>query len=378
VKSKVLIAAVIAMGWVTTLRAGVTAETSPDIQVHPSGGGGFLITLTSTAITNAPAAQAALISAAQKACAGKTPQFGHYKFDAKAPLDVSGGSGPKTTLKIDQEFTCVDAVAQTTQPPPADPNWHASDKDYQAAIDTITKYFAAKDSGNVAASYALLDGGMGLSLNEWKSSSEDSSAKTGAATSHKVVKLTWYKDPQNAPAPGVYAAADFVDHYEKVTDCGYLSLHQRSDGSFLVIHEQDGFIPNQSNMTPAQLAELKTKLGCVDDETAPLPETKGDAVGYPDVATARKALLARTDAQSHLEPNGWLVVYLPAEYTIWTFTPETDPAYPAVVRRIITRGADKNTYINMSVLCEASKAACDNLVRQFGELNEKIKASLKH
>jgi hypothetical protein len=381
VKIKALIAIFIAMVWVTTPRAGVAADTPPDIQVHTSDSGGFVVTLTSTAITNAPAAQAALISAAQKACAGKIPQFGHYKFDAKAPLDVSaGGDGPKSALKIDQEFTCVDAVAQTTQPPPTDPNWRPSDKDSQAVIDTVTKFFAAKDSGNIAASYALLDGGMGLSFNEWKSTSEDSAAKTGAATAHKVVKLTWYKDPQDAPAPGVYAAADFVDHYEKVTDCGYLSLHRRSDGSFLVVHEQDGFISDQSNMTAAQLAELKTKLGCVGDEPAPAPlaEVQGDAVGYPDVATARKALLARADAQSHLESNGWLVVYIPAEYTIWTFTPETDPAYPAVVRRVITTGADKNTYVNMSVLCQASKAACDNLVRQFNELNEKVKASLKH
>lgn len=259
-----------------------------------------------------------------------------------------------------------------------DPNWQPNNADYQAVIDTVTRYFAAKDSGNVDGTYALLDGGMGLSLKEWKSTSDDFTAQTGTVVSHKVMKLTWYKDPQGAPEPGVYAAADFVDHYDKATDCGYLSLHRKSDGSFLVIHEQDGFIPNQPTMTPAQLAEYKTKLGCVGDEAEPLPETKGDVIGYPDVATARKELLARKDAQSHTEGNGWLVVMLPSEYTIWTFAPESDPAYPAVVRRVITQGPDKNTYINMSVLCEASKAACDNLVRQFNELNDKIKGSLSH
>jgi hypothetical protein len=354
-------------------------DTPTDIQVRPSGSDAYVLTLTSAAITNVPAAQAVLMPTAQKICAGKTVQLGHYKFESKAPPGVpANDNSAKTSFVIDQEISCADSVPQEVKATPTDPNWHPSDADYQSVIDTLTKYFAAKDSGNVAGSYTLLDDGMGLSLKEWKSSSDDFTAKTGAAVSHKVMKLTWYKDPQNAPEPGIYAAADFVDHYDKATDCGYLSMHQKPDGSFLVIHEQDGFIPNQSNMTPAQIAEYKTKLGCVGDEAASLPEAKEDVIGYSDVATARKELLSRKDGQAHTEGSGWLVVYFPSEYTIWTFTPESDPAYPAVVRRVITQGPDKNTYINMSVLCQASKAACDNLVRQFNELNDRMKASLSH
>lgn len=366
-----------ALLWAMVLPILCFAVDAPrDVQVHDSGNGSFVLTLTSAAVTNAPAAQAVLNPVAQKICAGKIPQFGHYKFESKAPLGTpANDSGSKTSFVIDQEITCADSVTQVVKPAPADPNWQPDAGDYQAVIDTVTKYFNAKDSGDVAASYALLDGGMGLSLKEWKSTSDDFTTHTGAATSHKVVKLTWYKDPQNAPEPGVYAAADFVDHYEKATDCGYLAMHQKPDGSFLVIHEQDGFLPNQSNMTPAQLADLKTKIGCVGDEPAPLPEAKGDAVGYPDVATALQALQSRKDAQITTQPDGWVVVYIPTEFTIWTFTPKTNPAYPAAVKRIITKQAD-GMYINMSVLCEASKEACDELVRQFSQLNEKIKSSL--
>lgn len=350
------------------------ADSPPDIKVQASGSDAYVLTLTSAAITNVSAAQALLMPAAQKVCAGKTPQFGHYKFESKAPLSVTGND-TKTSFMIDQEIVCADSVPQVVNPSTTDPNWQPSNADHQAVIDTVTKYFAAKDSGNVAGSYALLDDGMGISLKEWKNSSDDFASQTGVAVSHKVMKLTWYKDPQNAPKPGVYAAADFVDHYDKATNCGYLSMYQEPDGSFLVIHEQDGLIPNQSNMTSAQITESKAKLGCVGDEAAPLPEAKGDPIGYPDVATARKELLARKDGQPHTEGDGWLVIYFPSEYTIWTFAPENDPAYPAVVRRVITR-SDKSTYISMSVLCQASKAACDNLVRQFNELDDRVKASL--
>lgn len=114
-----------------------------------------------------------------------------------------------------------------------------------------------------------------------------------------------------------------------------------------------------------------------DDAKSPLAESKTNTIGYPDVATARKELLARKDAQSHIEGNGWLVIEVPSELTIWTFTPETDPAYPAVVKRVVTHDADGES-ISMEVLCQASKSACDNLVRQFQQLNEQMKESLSH
>jgi hypothetical protein len=130
-------------------------------------------------------------------------------------------------------------------------------------------------------------------------------------------------------------------------------------------------------MSSEQIQELKKKLGCVEDESAPLPEAKGDVIGYPDVATSRKALLARKDAQSHTE-GGWLIVEIPSELTLWSFAPESDPAYPAAVKRVITQDSGNSSYITMNVLCEASKEACDNLVREFQKLNDNMKESLSH
>ncbi len=118
-------------------------------------------------------------------------------------------------------------------------------------------------------------------------------------------------------------------------------------------------------------------LGCAHTAPAPLPESKANDIGYPDVESARRALLGMSDAKSYTTPDGWLVVELPAQYQLWTFTPATDPANPAVVKRTITTHPDGDVYIEMSVLCGASKEACDDLVRRFQALNQQIVANLK-
>ena len=66
--------------------------------------------------------------------------------------------------------------------------------------------------------------------------------------------------------------------------------------------------------------------------------------------------------------NGWLIATNGAAYTIWSFSPQGYAAYPAVVKRkVISRAVGSK--IEMSVLCEASKKACDDLVRTFATMN---------
>lgn len=128
-------------------------------------------------------------------------------------------------------------------------------------------------------------------------------------------------------------------------------------------------------VVPALLLGLL--VGCAHTAPQPLPESKSNDVGYPDVESARRALLGMSDARSYTTPDGWFVVERPAQYQLWTFTPATDPANPAVVKRTITTHGDGKVYIEMSVLCGASKEACDDLVRRFQALNQQIVENLK-
>lgn len=70
------------------------------------------------------------------------------------------------------------------------------------------------------------------------------------------------------------------------------------------------------------------------------------------------------------EQGGWTIA-TSQDGVMYSFTPTNHPAHPAYVeRRVIER--DGAIYIDMSARCGASKAACDDLVRSFQELNKKI------
>jgi hypothetical protein len=100
---------------------------------------------------------------------------------------------------------------------------------------------------------------------------------------------------------------------------------------------------------------------------SPLPEASGPVIGYPSVSSALQGLHSRPDVVFSTE-RGWIIATDEKHYTIWSFAPPNYPAYPAVVKRqVIPEGTGSS--IEMSVECEASKSACDDLVRTFSELN---------
>lgn len=98
-----------------------------------------------------------------------------------------------------------------------------------------------------------------------------------------------------------------------------------------------------------------------------VPETTRSQVGYDTVAAAMADLRSNRNVVFTTE-NGWLIATSEADYTIWSFSPKGYAAYPAVVKRqVISRAVGSK--IEMSVLCEASKRACDDLVRTFAAMN---------
>ncbi len=92
-------------------------------------------------------------------------------------------------------------------------------------------------------------------------------------------------------------------------------------------------------------------------------------IGYPSVAAALEALKARKDVKISVQ-GGWTIADDPANRALWSFTPMGHPAYPAAVRRALVE-VKGNVVIETKALCEASKAACDRLVEDFKELNNK-------
>jgi hypothetical protein len=93
------------------------------------------------------------------------------------------------------------------------------------------------------------------------------------------------------------------------------------------------------------------------------PDSKSSDIGYRTVAEALTSLKLQKDTSFSMA-GGWTIVTDEPHLTVWSFSPMTDPSYPSVVRRMVTSTGD-GSKVTLSVLCEARKAACDTLIREF-------------
>ncbi|MBS0224357.1 MAG: molecular chaperone DnaJ [Proteobacteria bacterium] len=107
-----------------------------------------------------------------------------------------------------------------------------------------------------------------------------------------------------------------------------------------------------------------------------LPETRESTIGYPSVEAALKDLRGRPGVTFSTE-NGWTIATEASTFTIWSFAPPRHPAYPTAVKRRVVTESDGMVSLKMEVLCEASKQACDDVVREFQKLNAQIQRSYK-
>jgi len=103
----------------------------------------------------------------------------------------------------------------------------------------------------------------------------------------------------------------------------------------------------------------------------PLPETKSSDIGFRTVAEALASLRARQDLTVSTVRD-WTIIVDDTHKAVWSFAPPSYPAYPAVVKRAVRARPEGGSEIHMSVLCEATKEACDNLVREFNTMNKRI------
>ena len=100
------------------------------------------------------------------------------------------------------------------------------------------------------------------------------------------------------------------------------------------------------------------------------------AMGYPTVLAALQGLKAKPGVTMSISRGrGWIVAKEPASHSVWSFTPEGNYAYPAVVRQRVWQEAGQ-VFIETVALCEAAKPKCDRLVHQFERESEQLKALL--
>ena len=128
-------------------------------------------------------------------------------------------------------------------------------------------------------------------------------------------------------------------------------------------------------MRTVPLAFVAVSIGAAVALAQPADRSRPSGVGYPTVAAALEAMRAKRGVNVSIQ-SGWTIIEDRANLTLWSFTPAGHPAYPAVVRRVMTQ-KDGAWFVTMGVLCEAAKSACDKLVLEFRELNKKMREDIE-
>jgi len=239
-----------------------------------------------------------------------------------------------------------------------------------AAVDKLTgEYFKAQARRDYAASYAMLAPTMQASItpSEWTRAQEATESERGAVTRRERTRISWYLDPPDSVGPGVYAAVDFKASATRapVISEYVIWFRPRGERRFSLLRHEAKLI----GQTPA--APVEDDAGTSLEEAAP-----GDLpIGFATVAEARAALGARKGVARRPMSDGWLV--LQDAKAVWSFAPSGHPAYPAVVRREAVKDPKGKPSVDMRVLCEAPKTACDRLVKEFKAMNEKLLQELR-
>lgn len=277
------------------------------------------------------------------------------------------------------------------------PGWLPSEALERQARKAALDYLAAMDNGHYAEAYALLAdlNRKDQPFDAFAHRLRDFNARAGAVKERRVTTVTWTKDPAHAPAPGVYVALDLISRFANVDrHCGYLVLYQApTGGDFAVMREEDDFLDNdaaakiakQHSQADVETTWAQVSANCPGYAQAvsvglaptpgPLAEVSASPVGYPTVDAALADLHSKPGVVFSTK-DGWTVATDKTALTFWSFPPPGHPAYPAAVKRTVVSRAG-GTFIDMKILCGASKAACDDLVRSFEQLNAQMSANLR-
>lgn len=247
----------------------VIAGTPGEVLVRALGTGRYQLSVALEDTVDPARGQAALVPKAIELCGALLPEFGHYRFEGNEPL--AGTDKPsKRSLQYTQDIECKDPsapVAGSDIPPaPATPPTAEDEADVRKRT---LAYLEAKDTNDFDIAFAMLGPTMAgyMTPESWRKPRATFNAATGGQAEREVIRITWYDDPQNAPTPGRYAAADYRASYaSKAFYCGYVVWLRQKDGGYRIVREEEGqATPDMvAKMAPESMAATRMQLGCRD------------------------------------------------------------------------------------------------------------------
>jgi hypothetical protein len=233
----------------------VAAAAEPTIE--PIAEGAFRISLDAAPAEIGPA-QARLAPAAARACGDRAPVFGRFRY-----------TGTAAPLALEQELLCLPgAAAPVPAAAKADPDWQPDAVLQARLLAASYAYFAAKDAARYADAYRQLTPRLQASspAADWTRIATEFNAEAGPVRGRRIVEISWYNHPADAPEPGIYVAADYSAEFDKLEFvCGYLMWRLQPDGSFRLAREEQNLVHKRGKpMAPIDRDPLRARLGCKD------------------------------------------------------------------------------------------------------------------
>jgi hypothetical protein len=154
-------------------------------------------------------------------------------LDAGVPLAAQPASAPMREVNVTTDSA---------------PGWLPSEAEERAARGALDRYFAAIAAGDDRGAYAMMTPGQQaiMSFAEFVAANAGFRTQAGGLRHRRVLRLTWTKDPADAPRPGIYAAFDLSATWTNIDrECGYAILYQEAEGApFQLGRIESNFIGN--------------------------------------------------------------------------------------------------------------------------------------
>ena len=255
--------------------------------------------------------------------------------------------------------------------------WRASDSDNAAIVALTYRYLAAEDAGNLDEANALMEPSMMAAVPDWRATVKYFNSVAGGVKTRTIRAINWEKDPVRASAPGVYVSVDFVGQFENVDiECGYVSWHRQADGSYLAVHEENGFLDKKAaaRLDEKSLAATKSAFHCVDAPPAPVPNNSTaqcHPIAPEEIAKQWKYYNAISDAQPLNGNDKYECISIKRTSQVICRTLPANPAHPSIIIRTVEED-NKNVSIRTEADTAGDCKAFLDMMEQYKGLDKKI------
>src|SRR5260221_7853769 len=141
--------------------------------------------------------------------------------------------------------------------------WSPSEEQKTRALAMLARFLSATDEARHKDAYDMLTPGMKgmMPFERFVALEQRFMEQSGGEPSRTDTRATWYKDPPQAAAPGVYAAFNIRCSFKKINMCEeVVILHEQATGEFLVMRQERNFVDKENEQKLRDAQEKKQGL----------------------------------------------------------------------------------------------------------------------